>query len=254
VRAPAGLKAIAGPRGSGFAAPEAEAWVAHALAQGHMLRDVAASHPDALELRGRGPVHAVPAAGPGRWVVRPYRRGGSVMGPLLGDRHLRVGQPRPLAEARASAEVLVRGIPTPRVLAGAVYPAGAFYRADLVTEYIADSETLAGAVVEARAGGPRERSSALVAAGQLLARMALAGVEHPDMNARNVLLLRREGRLIAMLLDLDRCRVRGAGRGTSSERMLRRLEHSLERIAGRRGGVLRDEDRDELRHAAGAGS
>jgi len=253
VRAPAGLKAVAGPGGSGFAAPEAEAWVAQALARGHMLRDVAASHPDALELRGRGPVHAVPA-GLGRWVVRPYRRGGSVMGPLLGDRHLRVGEPRPLAEARASAEVLARGIPTPRVLAGAVYPTGVFYRADLVTEYIADSETLAGAVVEAGAGGPGERSSALAAAGHLLARMALAGVEHPDMNARNVLLLRREGRLIAMLLDLDRCRVRGAARGASSERMLRRLEHSLERIAERRGGVLRDEDRAELRQAARAGS
>jgi len=253
VRAPAGLTPVTGPRGSGFAAPEAAAWVAQALAGGHMLRDVAASHPDALELRGRGPVYAMPA-GAGRWVVRPYRRGGSVMGPLLGDRHLRAGESRPLAEARASAEVLVRGIPTPRVLAGAVYPAGVFYRADLVTEYIADSENLAGAVVEATAGGPEERSSALVAAGHLLARMALAGVEHPDMNARNVLLLRREGRLIAMLLDLDRCRVRGAGRGASSERMLRRLERSLERIAERSGTVLRDEDRAELRHAAGGRS
>src|SRR5204863_45148 len=82
---------------------------------------------------GRGPVPVL-ATPRGRWVVRRYHRGGRVAA-LLRDRYLRWGSSRPLREAHVSGELLRRGIPTPRVVAGAIYPDGAFYRADLMTEF-----------------------------------------------------------------------------------------------------------------------
>jgi hypothetical protein len=129
LKLPAGLAPVQGSVGWGFATAQARGWVQDALQRGDMLRSVAAAHPDPLELVGRGPVHALPAPDGGRWVVRPYLRGGVLAAPLLGDRHLRVGTARPVAEASASAEVSERGIRTPRVVAGAVYPSGAFCRA-----------------------------------------------------------------------------------------------------------------------------
>lgn len=248
---PPGLEPVRSPGAWGFASAEARTWVSEALTGGLRLRDVAAAHPEALELRGRGPVHAVPAPG-GRWVVRPYRRGGTVAGPLLGDRHLRLGEARPLAEARASAAARGRGIPTPAVLAGAVYPSGPFYRADIVTEYIPRSRDLAAALFEGPEKERPPRSLALGEAGRLVGRMARSGVEHPDMNARNVLLAWEGGRLVAMLLDLDRCRVLPPGRSASALRMLRRLERSLRKIAARTGASLLEGDRSGLRAAVEA--
>jgi hypothetical protein len=76
-------------------------------------------------------------------VVRHYQRGGAV-GPILGDRYLSLGRYRPLCETVASLEARERGISTPAVVAGIVYPAGIFYRADLVTEEIPNAVAVAG--------------------------------------------------------------------------------------------------------------
>lgn len=235
-RLPAGLEPVRGRAAWGFAAPETQGWVGEVLGRGGRLRDAAAAAPGSLPLVGRGPVHAMPSpSGDARWVVRPYRRGGAVAGPLLGDRHLRLGAPRPVAEARASAELLERRIPTPRVLAGAVYPAGAFYRADLVTEYIPASRDLATHLLSEE--GSEARSLALREAGRLVRLLAEAGVDHPDMNARNVLLVGEpashplEGApWRAFVLDLDRCRVRPRGRPVDPGAMLDRLERSVRKV------------------------
>ena len=205
----------------------------------------------ALALWGRGSVHAIPAAG-GRWVVRAYRRGGAVAGPLLGDRYLGRGSGRPVAETLASEEARRRGVPTPRVVAGAVYPAGPlFYRADLVTEFVEGGRELARVLFGAPAGAD-ERGRALAQAGRLLARLAEAGVEHPDLNARNVLLTpgSQEG---ALVLDLDRSRVGPEGVPLSPARMLARLERSLEKLGERAGRALSSEELDLLRLASGGG-
>jgi 3-deoxy-D-manno-octulosonic acid kinase len=246
LKLPTGLEPVEGPSGWGFAAPEALDWVRSALSRGETLRAVAAAQEDALELYGRGPVYAVAApTGRGRWVVRPYRRGGAVAAPLLGDRHLRMGVPRPVAEAHASAEVARRGIRTPRVLAGALYPRGAFYRADIVTEYIPASRNLANALF---GGECADRSSLLELAGLLVGRLARVGVEHPDLNARNILLAVEGGAPVAMLLDLDRCRVR-APAAVPPDRMLSRLERSLRKISSQKATSLRPAEWDALRGA-----
>jgi 3-deoxy-D-manno-octulosonic acid kinase len=246
LKLPAGLEPVDGPKGWGFAAPEARDWLRGVLSRGEMLRTLAAAHEDSIELRGRGPVHALSApTGRGRWVVRPYRRGGAVAAPLLRDRHLRVGVPRPVAEARASGEVSLRGIPTPRVLAGALYPRGLFYRADIVTEYIPASRDLAEALF---GGEATDRSPLLEEAGLLVARLARAGVEHADLNARNILLSGAGEALMALLLDLDRCRVR-ARTPLPPHHMLARLERSLRKIGERRGSSLEPAEWDVLRRS-----
>lgn len=228
-----------------FAAPDAVEWTKEALDSGRTLHEVAmarTSDPDdpdgGMRLRGRGPVPVVDGPG-GRWAVRHYHRGGAVA-PLLGDRYLRGGTPRPAVEARWSREAIRRGIPTPRVVAGAVYPAGVFYRADLVTEYVPDSRDLAAVLFgEGQTGpeggpaiGPEE---ALDLAGRLLVHAAERGLYHPDLNARNILLARSEGALQPWLVDLDRCRVQVAGPDLVTQTMLKRLERSVLKIA-RAGG------------------
>jgi hypothetical protein len=71
---------------------------------------------------GRGAVFAV--ATPAReWVVRHYRRGGAVAR-VLGDRYVRISEPRALRELRASVLARSRGVATPEVVAAVVYPAG----------------------------------------------------------------------------------------------------------------------------------
>ena len=263
MRSPPGYERVEGRAGWAFALPEARDRVREVLAAGLTLRSWAAGHPEALVLRGRGAVHVVPAPH-GRWVVRPYRRGGAVAGPLLGDRFPVGPPPRPVAEAVASAEVRRRGIPTPRVVAGAVYPAGLFYRADLVTEYVPDTSELAEILFGARGREQETRTAALVEAGRLLARLARAGLEHADLNARNILLGRppdRHARVTrgtpagdaaaprALLLDLDRCRVGREGVPLSPARMLARLERSLEKIGGRSDRPLDPAERARLRAA-----
>lgn len=231
---PRGLRAVRGVGGAlAFAAPEVEAWVRGALGRGEGLYE-AATRDAATTLHGRGPVPVV-ATPRGSWVVRRYRRGGRVAAPLLGDRYLRLGIARPVREARASDEARRRGLATPRVLAGAVYPAGAFYRADLVTEFVPDAVELARLLfTEER--DPAEREEALAGVGRLIARAAAVGVEHRDLNARNVLIERHAGGTLPLLLDLDRCRVCPAGTSVRPDTMRARLERSLrkhERASGR---------------------
>jgi 3-deoxy-D-manno-octulosonic acid kinase len=244
VSIPWGFNVVNGPHGWGITRPVAQEWVARVLGEGRTLRDVAAAHPEARELSGRGPVYVIPGAGT-EWLVRPYRRGGRLAAPLLGDRYLRAGLPRPIAEAAASQEAIRRAIPTPPVIAGTIYPSGPFYRADLVTEYVPRSRDLATVFFRLPAN-PSTRTHALRAAGQLIARMASKGLVHPDLNAKNILLVPDKGVLVGLVLDLDRCWVEAP---LPPARMLHRLEHSMKKLAAASGEPLTDKEWAELRNA-----
>jgi 3-deoxy-D-manno-octulosonic acid kinase len=116
------------------------------------------------------------------------------------------------------------------VVAGAIYRSTWFYRADLVTDYVPESRTLADIVF-----GGADRSDihdALRAAGTLIGTMAAIGLEHSDLNARNILLVRERGGVDALPVDLDRCRVPEVPRETSPEPMVTRLIRSLRKIGG----------------------
>lgn len=207
-----------------------------ALGDGERLHEAASRQADAI-LQGRGQVPVLTTS-QGRWAVRHYHRGGIVAGPLLGDRYLRFGSTRPVREAHTSHEVRQRGVPTPRVVAGAVYPGGAFYRADLVTEFVADASDLKHMLFEEERSD-LERTSMLEGVGRLLACTAAAGVEHLDLNAKNVLVAQRSREACPLLLDLDRCRVLPSGTRVDPRRMLKRLYHSLRKYETESGRMLR---------------
>lgn len=283
-----------------FARPEAMTWLRARLGHPEGVHGAALEEAEAL-LRGRGPVPVVPAPGDGsiptvarpsdvgvpwraatRWAVRHYHRGGAVA-PLLTDRYLRMGTPRPFLEAAASEEVGRRGLATPAVVAGAVYPSGIVYRADLVTAFVPETRDLAALLF--RPGGTADgsppfdeagrtgdggashdgsapdaaghhRLDALRRAGRLIARMASRGVRHPDLNAKNVLL--REPSASApsrgpetLLLDLDRCTF-SDGPDTPAP-LLDRLERSLRKFERTHGPALSEAEWVALRDAAAIG-
>jgi 3-deoxy-D-manno-octulosonic acid kinase len=233
---------------TGFAWGPATAWLESVLSQGVGLHSWAASREEAKPLVGRGPVYAIGAPAPGpdgrpRWAVRRYRRGGRVA-PILGDRYVRSGLPRPMRELMATAEARTRGIPAPAVVAGAVYPAGPFYRADLVTELIPDARTLEALIFGS--GGSPDASDLLLEAGRFVRRLEEASVLHADLNASNVLLIRGNTESGARVVDLDRCRVLSAGARPIGDKMRRRLERSLRKLAGLYGRPFSTAEWDAL--------
>jgi len=225
-------------------------WVEATLHGGMTLYDAAQeSSQDTME--GRGVVHVVPApTGEGqRWAVRRYMRGGWLRS--LGDRYLRAGTPRPFQELDASVAALRRGVPTPSVICAAVYSCGVFYRGDLITEYVQESRDLASVLfdvsLEASSEGIAHRIAALAAAGRLIRQMASAGVRHPDVNAKNVLLHGDPDAPDAMLLDLDRCVISEPRVSAPIIPMYRRLERSLVKWEHRTGRKMSEEECRALR-------
>ena len=193
----------------------------------------AATRADAQPLAGRGVSFAV-ATPLGAWVVRRYRRGGAVA-TLLGDRYLRSGEPRSVHELRVSTAARALGVRTPAVVAAAVYAHGTFYRADLITEYIAPSADLAqlGFGSEEQHRPQDVRVAAWRAAGALVRELASWGLAHADLNLKNILIRFAESSPEAWVLDLDRAELRG---NVSAAPLWARLQRSLqkwERLSGR---------------------
>lgn len=206
---------------------------------GPSVYEWAAAQPGRKQLIGRGPVYAVPAptSGPdarSRWTVRRYHRGG-VVSLFLDDRYVRRGTARPVQELVASEHARAEGIRTPAVVAGAVYPAPGFYRADLVTELVPDARTLGNEVFHARAQNLARSEQALTFAGRLVRSLARAGMHHVDLNAGNVLLDRHDS---TWVVDLDRCSIFPGREDRLGATMLKRLERSLRKLSTMHGIVL----------------
>jgi 3-deoxy-D-manno-octulosonic acid kinase len=213
------------------ALPSVMGWVRAAVDEAGTLYDWAATRPDARPFTGRGRAWGVCVAGDD-WVVRHYRRGGAAAR-LLDDTYLRVGEPRPLRELRASVAARARGVASPEVLAAVIYPAGVSYRADLATRYVRDSADLAETVLGDNRSDAAARVLAWRCAGALLRAAFAAGVEHADLNLRNILIAHTASGPQALLLDLDRAVVRDRSVGdVARRRMLERLHRSRRKLEG----------------------
>lgn len=227
---PGGYVAVEAGGWWGFAREGDAGWVSGVLAGGSSLSGWAAAQPEAETRVGRGAVHVVdaPAGAHGdRYAVRHYRRGG-LIAPLLGDRYLAVGTPRPLTELDAAVAARARGVATPMVVAGAVRPRGIVYRADLITEYVPGYDLASVLWDGAGAWTPEQ---ALEVVGRFVAHLEHAGLRHPDLNARNLLLDAVPGGSVHVL-DLDGARMVAAG--GADDRMRRRLRRSLHKLERRR--------------------
>ena len=214
-----------------IALPAAASWAREAIEAEGTLHDWASSGPESASFAGRGEVYSfqAPADGPDRrkrWAVRHYRRGGAVAA-RLGDRYLRLGRSRPEREIHAASAARARGIRTPAVVAGAVYPAGMYYRCDLATEVVPGARTLADVAHDT--DGTRAWLDAMAAAGRLATELAGAGILQVDFNAHNILFEEGDtGR--PWVIDLDRARVSNRRDSDAAERMLARLTRSAVKV------------------------
>ncbi|HUF51724.1 MAG TPA: lipopolysaccharide kinase InaA family protein [Longimicrobiales bacterium] len=194
------------------------------------LYGAAAVQPAARAFAGRGRAYHMMTAD-GAVVVRHYLRGGAAAR-VLTDEYARVGTARPLRELEASVAARACGVATPEVVASVVYPAGAVYRADIATRYIALSTHLADVTLSEQRLDAQTRFEAWRAAGNLLRSAFDAGVHHADLNMRNILIrVAEDGAVGALLLDLDRAVVRPHAVRTDARRaMLDRLHRSRRKL------------------------
>jgi 3-deoxy-D-manno-octulosonic acid kinase len=173
--------------------------------------------------RAAHPVVVLPSGE--RAVVRGYRRGGLV-------RHVNTrryfGGNRAFDELRATERARAGGVRTIRVLAAIEHPRVFGYTAVLATLL------LPGAVDAARWLADREaeaRAEILREAGVQLAAMHAAGVAHPDVNLRNLLVTGHDGAWEVRVIDFDRARIHdGPVPALRRAADLRRLARSARRL------------------------
>ncbi len=205
------------------------------------LLEAGIEDPEALVARspaalvGRGRLARIDLPG-GRAIVRPMLRGG-LLGKLV--RRVSFDRRRALAELRVSVEAAARGALVLDVLAAVTRPSGLGWRHGLVTREVEGALDLAAALVAFPDGDPRRR--ALRAAGAAIRRLHDAGVDHVDLNLKNVLLLPAGDE--ARVIDLDRCRL-GAGPAPAAVRVrnLVRLLRSWTKLGVRAPGTTQRRD------------
>lgn len=210
----------------------------------------AATHPKRRPYAGRITAYGVPLPnGTDRVVVRHSHHGG-LLARFTQDRFL--PPTRAPQELEASVRLAEAGIPTPRVVAYAIYPAGRFFRrSDVVTEEIAPARDLGVALKEARDPAARRDLQILIA--PLLSALAGAGVWHPDLNIKNILIGGTPEARRAYLLDVDRVRFGAPGDPVIARANLARLFRSARKWRTQHGGGFSEADLNGLAQLASLG-
>ena len=171
------------------------------LAVHQSLYEWAAASPQPRALQGRGVVYVTTVDECNTTVVVRHSWHGGLFAPMTGDRFLAPTR----APREAAANVLLRthGVPTPELIGYALYPAGpGMRRVDVVSRFVPDAWDF-GAVL-ANAAPTIDRQSACRAILPLLTQLAAVGAVHPDLNVKNILLVRDEAQhLHAWVLDVD---------------------------------------------------
>lgn len=120
------------------------------------------------------------------WVLRHYQRGGLVQ-KFNKDCYSWWGlkNTRMYREFSILRFLMQKGVTVPMPIAARVCRHGLGYRGDLITERIADSQDLASYLAQ------KSLSEQLwLRLGQKIAALHAAGIRHPDLNVRNVLVVR----------------------------------------------------------------
>ena len=160
-----------------------------------------------------------------RVVVRGYRRGG-VIRHVNRDRYFRGN--RAMEELRATEHAGAAGVRVPEVVAAVERRLGFGYTALLATRWIEGGQELASWL-----GGRDAATVALVLheAGRQIGRMHAAGIAHPDLNLRNLLVSRSGAEPEVHLLDFDRAHlIEGPVPNARRVRNLLRLARSARKL------------------------
>ncbi|MBL8724501.1 MAG: hypothetical protein JNK49_10670 [Planctomycetes bacterium] len=171
--------------------------------------------------KGRGGVGSLVVAGR-ELVVRPYQRGGA-LGKLLRDRY--PSPQRARNELAVLAELRAQGVPVVAPIAAVAQRRGAFWRLRLCTERVPEALPLPAFL----AAHPELRRHTATAVGTLVRLAFAAGLRHPDLHLDNVLCAPRGDRVRAVLVDLDRAKLRGPLTTADTDAMLSRLLRHLVR-------------------------
>lgn len=148
--------------------------------------------------RGRGRTPSVALDPHTSMVLRHYRHGG-LLAPLFGS--LFRGPGRPLRELLVCARAEAAGAPVPRVLCLVLWPVfGPFWSALIGTREERPASELLSALQKA---GPDEAIRLARATGRAIRSLHDAGVEHRDLQLRNILVVGDHGERI-VVVDLDR--------------------------------------------------
>lgn len=151
-------------------------------------------------VRGRGAAPTVKIHPGLTAVLRRYRHGG-LLGRLTGS--LYWGPDRALEELRVTARAEAAGAPVPHVLCLAVWPVGGpFWSALIGTREEPGAQDLLGAL--SHTAEPRARRDLLRRVGASLRKLHDEGVDHRDLQLRNILVVPGEPEPRIVVVDLDR--------------------------------------------------
>lgn len=197
------------------------------------LHEYASQHPASRPMQGRGTAYAVPLPLSSVRVVVRHNRHGGLLASLTRDRFL--SPTRAPYELETSLQLRTLGVPTPEIVAYAVYPpGGVFQRSDVCSREIPGSRDLAAILTRDDAAACR---AALDATAGLAAALARAGARHHDLNAKNILLTSES----AYVLDVDRVTL-GGKPDRVMDGNLARLARSLRKWRGQFGARISESD------------
>lgn len=158
--------------------------------------------PEAERFRGRGAAFGVRLPTSGIEVVVRHAQHGGLLAPLTGD--LYRWPSRAPWELEASRRLRSAGVPTPELVAYALYPSGpGCCRCDVATRRLPAGGDLPERWLSADAAG---RAALLAAVGLLLRALRAAGAVHEDLNVKNIYVADDGAALRAYALDVDRVR------------------------------------------------
>jgi 3-deoxy-D-manno-octulosonic acid kinase len=206
------------------AAPALYDALAERLAEYDTLYAWAEAAPQPRALQGRGVVYVAELSECATTLAVRHAWHGGLLAPITGDRFLR--PTRAPREAAVNITLRQHGIPTPELLAYAMYAAGpGLRRVDVATRYVPDAWDFGAVMLGTAPGiaqGEAERAVLV-----LLSQLAEARALHTDLNVKNILLVPEQGGVAAWVLDVDVVSFREQPAITIMARNVRRLMRSV---------------------------